>query len=98
MRTSHRDSRSMSLVDAPRRTSLCLQNPSRMGFPAARVNGKREYMKRILALVTLGLLCSATALANSQQSAIVRTKHHVKHHHAHKAGKHHTPKRQHRTT
>jgi hypothetical protein len=54
-------------------------------------------MKRILALVALGLVCSATALADSQKSAIVRTKHHVKHHHAHKAGKHHTPKRQHRT-
>jgi hypothetical protein len=60
-------------------------------------------MKRCLSVLLLCLLSSAFALATTPRATVTPAKwwghHHdprVQQHHAHKAGKHHTPKRPHR--
>jgi hypothetical protein len=60
-------------------------------------------MKRYLSVMLLCLLSTAFALAATPHAALTPAKwgHHrdprVQRHHAHKAGKHHTPKRSHRS-
>ncbi len=53
---------------------------------------KRGYMKRIISLCVLVALTGAMAFAAPTASLQrVKTKHHVQHHRAHKAGKHPRP-------
>jgi hypothetical protein len=59
-------------------------------------------MKKLIAVAvfSFSLLCTAFAAADASNASLVpvrRTHHPVTRHHAHKAVKHHTPKRPHRT-
>ena len=57
-------------------------------------------MKNLIAVAALSLIFSAFAAAETSHASLVlvrKTHHHVTRHHAHKAVKHHTPKRRHRT-
>ncbi len=52
-------------------------------------------MKRFISLVALTFICSVFAYVDVPQASLVLAKHRVKHHHAHKTGKHHTVKHPH---
>jgi hypothetical protein len=57
-------------------------------------------MKKLIAVALLGLMCAAFAAAEVSHASLVpvrKTHHRVTRHHAHKAAKHHMPKRAHRT-
>ncbi|HEX3818905.1 MAG TPA: hypothetical protein VHW45_01165 [Candidatus Sulfotelmatobacter sp.] len=57
-------------------------------------------MKKLIAVVVLGLLCSAFAAADVSHASLVpvrKTHHRVTRHRAHKAVKHHAAKRQRHT-
>lgn len=54
-------------------------------------------MKRTILCLLSSLLLSAFCLADANHAALIPAKHHIHHHRAHKAGKHHTPKRHGRT-
>ncbi|MFZ0806978.1 MAG: hypothetical protein WAN03_12370 [Candidatus Sulfotelmatobacter sp.] len=55
-------------------------------------------MKRILAILILAAFSAVSAFALPQATLTrVKVKHHVTHHKAHKAGKHHAPKHHHHT-
>jgi hypothetical protein len=57
-------------------------------------------MKRLLSVLITFVLASAFSWAAPQQASLipVKARHsHVQRHHAHKAGKHHRPKRHHRS-
>jgi hypothetical protein len=57
-------------------------------------------MKKVIAVAVLLMLCIAFAAADTSNASLVvvkKTHQRVIKHHAHKAGKHHTPKRRHRT-
>jgi hypothetical protein len=57
-------------------------------------------MKKLIAVAALSLLCTAFAVADTSHASLVpvrKTHRRVTKHHAHKAAKHHTPKRPHRT-
>ena len=50
-------------------------------------------MKRAILYLSLTMTFTAFCWADSNHGTLMPAKHHVQHHHAHKAGKHHTPKR-----
>jgi hypothetical protein len=57
-------------------------------------------MKRCFSVLTLALVTTTLAFAAPMQVRVIpvrATHQRVRHHHAHKAGKHHQPKRSHRT-
>lgn len=54
-------------------------------------------MKRTILWALLCLLFTGLCWADSSQAKLTTVRHHVRHHHAHKAGKHHVPKRHRRT-
>lgn len=57
-------------------------------------------MKKLIAVAALALFSTALAVADASNASLVlvkRTHHPVTKHHAHKAVRHHTPKRRHRT-
>jgi len=49
-------------------------------------------MKKLFLFLTLFVLPSTFALADTSSAVLVPTKHNVQRHHAHKATRHHAPK------
>ena len=49
-------------------------------------------MQRFLTVLVLCLAFCVAAVADTPHASLITVKHHVTHHHAHKAGKHHVVK------